>query len=425
MKSSTGVEEMDFLREINSNLIYIIGFSMAFIVTLLMTPLSKKFAFKVGAVAVPNARSMHQTPMPLAGGSAIVLGFAITVLILAPTMKSFQIEHYIGLIIGSILITVVGLLDDIYDLNARIKLFFQILAALIVVFSGTTIELISWPWASYGVLMLGPFSKIVTVIWIIGLTNAVNLIDGLDGLATGVSSIAALCLMFISILYNEPMVVLLTATLAGACMGFLPHNFNPAKIFMGDTGSTFLGFTLAVISVKGFIKSYTAITLVVAIIVLGLPIFDTSFAILRRIIKRQPVMKADRGHLHHRLVDKGYSHKKAVLTLYGISGGFGIAGILVAMNDTKFALYIILFMAIVWVTDLWYSKRQKKKAITLASEEAINNELDIINNATVNLSDIDNEEFESVEEENKKGSIRNDISIDSEIPIRAINTEIK
>ncbi|PKM95327.1 MAG: undecaprenyl-phosphate alpha-N-acetylglucosaminyl 1-phosphate transferase [Firmicutes bacterium HGW-Firmicutes-1] len=354
---------MDLLAGINSNLIYIVGFAMAFVITLLMTPLSKKFAFKVGAVAVPNARSMHKAPMPLAGGSAIVLGFAITVLALAPTMKSFRIEHYIGLIIGSILITVVGLLDDIYDLNARVKLFFQMLAALIVVFSGTTIELVTWPWAAGGVLMLGPMSKIVTVVWIIGLTNAVNLIDGLDGLATGVSSIAALCLMFISIIYKEPMVVLLTAALAGSCMGFLPHNFNPAKIFMGDTGSTFLGFTLAVISVKGFIKSYTAITLVIAIVVLGLPIFDTSFAILRRIIKRQPVMKADRGHLHHRLVDKGYSHKKAVLTLYGISGGFGIAGILVAMNDTIFALVIILLMGVVWVTDLMISKREKKKLL--------------------------------------------------------------
>lgn len=361
---------MNIMTILSNNWIYIAGFAMAFVISLLMTPFSKKFAFKVGAVAVPNARSMHQKPMPLAGGTAIVVGFAITVLILAPMMKSFRLENYVGLILGSILITVVGLLDDIYDLNARIKLFFQILAALIVVFTGTTIELISWPFASHGVLMLGPFSEIVTIIWIIGLTNAVNLIDGLDGLATGVSSIAALSLMFVSILFKEPMVVLLTASLAGACIGFLPHNFNPATIFMGDTGSTFLGFTLAVISAKGFIKSYTAITIVVAILVLGLPIFDTSFAILRRLINRQPVMKADRGHLHHRLVDKGYSHKRAVLTLYGISGVFGIAGVLVAMNDTKLALFIVILMALVWAGDLWYTGREKKKALkTIGPEE--------------------------------------------------------
>lgn len=357
---------MDFLFEIKVSLIYIIGFALAFFITLFMTPLSKKIAFKIGAVAIPNERSMHKEPMPLAGGTAIVLGFAVTVTLLAPIMKDFKIQNYIGLIIGGILITVVGLLDDIYNLNARIKLFFQILAALIVVFTGTTIEVFSWPWALGGVLKLGAFSKIITVIWIIGLTNAVNLIDGLDGLATGVSSIASLCLMFISILYGEPMVVLFTATLAGACMGFLPHNFNPAKIFMGDTGSTFLGFTLAVISINGLIKSFTAITIVIAVVVLGLPIFDTFFAILRRLIKRQPVMKADRGHLHHRLVDKGYSHKRAVLTLYGISGGFGIAGILFAMNDSKFAIFIIVFMGAIWILDaliMHFKKKSKKHSL--------------------------------------------------------------
>ncbi|MBC7960744.1 MAG: undecaprenyl/decaprenyl-phosphate alpha-N-acetylglucosaminyl 1-phosphate transferase [Vallitaleaceae bacterium] len=352
---------MDFLFDIKISLIYIVGFAIAYFVTMGITPLSKRFAFRIGAVAVPNERSMHKEPMPLAGGTAIVLGFAVTVTLLAPIMKGFEIQNYIGLIIGGILITVVGLLDDVYNLNARIKLSFQILAALIVVFSGTTINIVSWPWAPGGVLQLGAMSKLITVIWIIGLTNAVNLIDGLDGLATGVSAIASLCMMFISILYGEPIVVLLTATLAGSCMGFLPHNFNPAKIFMGDTGSTFLGFTLAVISINGLLKTYTALTIVIAVVILALPIFDTAFTILRRLINRQPVMKADRGHLHHRLVDKGYSHRRAVLTLYGISGGFGIAGILFAMNDTKFASSVIVFMGLVWIADSIISHLRKKR----------------------------------------------------------------
>lgn len=352
---------MDLFADLNSNLIYIISFALAFVITLILTPLSIRFAFQVGAVAIPNERSMHKKPMPLAGGTAIVLSFALTVILLAPTVKGFSFQNHIGLMIGAGLITIVGLLDDIYNLNARIKLFFQLLAAMLVVFSGTTIELVSWPWAESGIIHLGAMSKIITVIWIVGLTNAVNLIDGLDGLATGVTSIASLCLMFISILYGEPIVVILTAALAGSCMGFLPYNFNPAKIFMGDTGSTFLGFVLAVISIKGLLKSYTALTIIIAIIVMGLPIFDTSFAIIRRIIKRQPVMKADRGHLHHRLVDKGYSHKRAVLILYGISGGFGIAGILVAMKDFRFAVFIILFMAFVWAADLLLARRENKK----------------------------------------------------------------
>lgn len=354
---------MDFLKAIDSNILYVLGFGLAFFATLLMTPLSKRFAFKVGAIAQVKDRSMHTKPMPMAGGTAIITGFAVSVMILAPSMQGYKFSNHIGLVVGIIIISIVGLLDDIYDLNAKIKLFFQILAALIVVSTGTTIELISWPFAESRMLVLGAFAKPVTVIWIVGLTNAVNLIDGLDGLATGVSSIAALCLMVIAFLKGEPVIVLFAAALAGACIGFLPHNFNPASIFMGDTGSTFLGFTLAVISIQGLIKSYTAVTMVVAVIVLGLPIFDTSFAILRRLIRRKPIMQADRGHLHHRLVDKGLSHRNAVLALYGISGAFGIAGILVAMKDFKLAIFIIGFMAVVWLTDLvrTHHKRKSKK----------------------------------------------------------------
>lgn len=341
----------DFLKGINSNLIYIIAFSIAFAIACLVTPFSKKFAYKVGAIDMPKARGMHTKPMPLAGGTAIVMGFMVTVALIAPSIDNLELFHLVGLIGGGIVITIVGLLDDIYDLPAKAKLFFQILAALIVVFTGTTIQAVSWPWAPGGVILLGSFSKVITIIWIIGITNAVNLIDGLDGLATGISSIAALCLMFISILYGEPTAVLLTAALAGSCLGFLPHNFNPATIYMGDTGSTFLGFTLSVISIQGLIKSYTAITIIVAVLILGLPIFDTFFAILRRVANGKPVMQADRGHLHHRLVDRGYSHKRAVLTLYGVSGGFGIAGILIAMNDIKLALIIIGLIIVVWLFD--------------------------------------------------------------------------
>ncbi|WP_273327198.1 glycosyltransferase family 4 protein [Vallitalea guaymasensis] len=350
----------DFLKGINSNFIYIIAFAIAFVIACFTTPLSKKFAYKVGAIDMPKARGMNTKPMPLAGGISIVLGFLVTIALIAPSIKDLELIHLLGLIIGGVVITIVGLLDDIYDLPAKLKLFFQILAALIVIITGTTIHAISWPWAPGGVLLLGSFSNVITIIWIIGVTNAVNLIDGLDGLATGVSSIAALCLMFISILNGEPTAVLLTAALAGSCLGFLPHNFNPATIYMGDTGSTFLGFTLSVISIQGFIKSYTAITIIVAVLILGLPIFDTFFAILRRIANGKPVMQADRGHLHHRLVDRGYSHKRAVLTLYGISGGFGIAGILIAMNDIMFALIIIGLILVVWLLD-FIARRIKNK----------------------------------------------------------------
>lgn len=351
----------DFLKGIDSNLIYIIAFVIAFAIACFTTPLSRKFAYKVGAIDMPKARGMHTKPMPLAGGLSIVLGFIITVALIAPSIKNLEIKHLFGLILGGAVITIVGLLDDIYDLPAKLKLFFQILAALIVIFTGTTIQAISWPWAPHGVILLGSFSNVITIVWIIGVTNAVNLIDGLDGLATGVSSIAALCLMFISILHGESTAILLTAALAGSCLGFLPHNFSPATIYMGDTGSTFLGFTLSVISIQGLIKSYTAITIIIAVLILGLPIFDTFFAILRRIANGKPVMQADRGHLHHRLVDRGYSHKRAVLTLYGISGGFGIAGILIAMNDITFAIIIIGIIIAVWLLDTIVRKIKEKE----------------------------------------------------------------
>lgn len=346
------------MESVSGNLIYIIAFLIAFGIACLATPLSKKFAFKVGAIDMPKERGMHSKPMPLAGGTAIILGFIVTVLVLVPSIEELRFIQLIGLIIGSVVISIVGLLDDIFDLNAKTKLIFQIISGLIVVYTGTTIEIISWPWSSNGIIALGAFSKIVTILWIIGVTNAVNLIDGLDGLAAGVSSIASLCLMLISIINGDPIAILLTASLAGACLGFLPHNFNPATIFMGDTGSTFLGFTLAVISIQGLIKSYTAITVIVAAIVLGLPIVDTFFAILRRVAKGKPVMEADRGHLHHRLVDRGYSHRKAVLTLYGVSGGFGISGILVTTNDVLWAIIIIVIIMLIWLLDYAIIKKR-------------------------------------------------------------------
>jgi len=352
---------MEFLKGMNTNMIYITALVMAFFITNFMTPISKKIAKKVGAVAEPKAIGVHKKTMPLAGGLAIVTGFIVTALLMAPGMIGFNSMEFFGLIGGSLIITSLGFLDDIYQLSPKIRIFFQVLAALIIVLSGVSIHVLTWPWAEYGVIGLGTWGKILSVIWIVGLTNAVNLIDGLDGLATGVATIASVSLMVISFIFGSPVVVLLAAILAGACLGFLPYNFSPAKIFMGDTGSTFLGFVLAVISIQGLTKSYTVITLVVGMIVLGLPIFDTTFAIVRRVAKRQSIAQGDRGHLHHRLVDKGLSHKKVVLAMYAISGGFGIAGILFALHDFVLATAIVSMILIVWIGDIIYTSKHKKK----------------------------------------------------------------
>jgi UDP-GlcNAc:undecaprenyl-phosphate GlcNAc-1-phosphate transferase len=268
-------------------------------------------------------------------------------------MPFLDIKEILGVGVGAVVIFLLGFFDDIYELPSKLKFIVQISVGLLVALSGVRIEFLSNPFASNHPVFLNLFSIPITVIWIVGVTNAVNLIDGLDGLAAGISSIASLSLMVLSIYSGYPIAVLLTATLAGACLGFLPYNFNPASIFMGDTGSTFLGYILAITSILGLLKGYTLATIFIAVLILALPIFDTAFAILRRFLAGKPIMSPDRGHLHHRLVDKGYSHKRAVITLYGISGVFGLAAIAFVNHDLRFILGVFILMGV-----LFYSNRK-------------------------------------------------------------------
>lgn len=333
---------------------YIFSFLLSFLVAFLCTPLIKKVAFKIGAVDVPkDNRRIHKQPIARLGGLAIFYGFIVSFLVFS-SLNSVTL----GLLIGALVIVTVGVIDDIKPLNAKIKLMFQIIAALIVVYSGVEIHAITNPFTESKIssLELYGISTIITVLWIVGVTNAVNFIDGLDGLAAGVSSIAAVFLLFIALINGRTNEALLTAALAGATLGFLPFNFNPAKIFMGDTGSTFLGFTLAVISIQGTMKGYTAIALSVPLLVLGLPIFDTAFAICRRIIKRRPVMEADRGHLHHRLIDAGYSHKQSVLLLYVISTFLGVSALIVTESTHLRALIAVATVLIFLILGVKYIK---------------------------------------------------------------------
>ena len=216
--------------------------------------------------------------MPRMGGVAIVLGFTITVLMVNYFDKSMDSRQFAGFLVGALLIAGLGVVDDMKNLPAKLKFCVQILAALIVIFSGTRIQVVLWPVTAY----LQKFSIPITLVWIVGVTNAVNLIDGLDGLAAGVTSIAAMSLMVLCIMTGSTTAVGLTAALAGACLGFLPRNFNPAEIFMGDTGSTFLGFVLAVTSILGVFKGYALLALIVSVLCVGLPVFDTICAMLRK-----------------------------------------------------------------------------------------------------------------------------------------------
>jgi UDP-GlcNAc:undecaprenyl-phosphate GlcNAc-1-phosphate transferase len=241
------------------------------------------------------------------------------------------------MLLGAVIIVVLGIFDDIYALPAKPKFLVQIAAALIAVLAGNRIEVLSNPniFSPNPYWELGVLSIPVTVIWILAITNSVNFIDGLDGLACGVSTISAATMLVIALLVSERDVALMMAALVGACMGFLPYNFNPAKIFMGDTGSTFLGFIMATMSVEGMFKQYTIISFVVPFLMLGLPIFDVCFAVVRRVSHGQSPMKPDRGHVHHRLIDMGFSQKQAVGVLYVISAILGLSAVVLTAGGAE------------------------------------------------------------------------------------------
>lgn len=320
-------------------IVIMLALAVSTVVSFGMTPLVKKMAYKVGAIDVPkDARRMHKEPIPRLGGLAIAVSFLLTVLVFAEIDPQLQ-----GILMGAVIIVVLGVLDDCLTLRAPFKFVVQILAACIVVGHGCTIRYISNPIfiSDVAYLDLGSWSVPVTVIWIVAITNAVNFIDGLDGLAVGVSAISSATLLVIALLVAESNVALVVAALLGACLGFLPYNFNPAKIFMGDTGSTFLGFILACLSIQGMFKLYAIISFAVPFLILGIPIFDMCFAIIRRLAKHQNPMKADRGHVHHRLIDMGFSQKQAVAITYMLTAILGLAAVVLTSSGEAKALLLI------------------------------------------------------------------------------------
>jgi len=255
-----------------------------------------------------------------------------------------------GILLGAIVIVVLGVIDDILQLKAWIKLLGQIAAAVLAVCHGVVVEFVSHPVSlgggETGTFLLGILSIPLTVIWIVGITNAVNLIDGLDGLAVGISTIGSITMLVVGLLVADTNVALLLAALAGGCLGFMPFNLNPARIFMGDTGALLLGFVLSTVSVVGFFKFYALISFIVPLLAMALPILDTVFAVVRRTLKGQSPMTPDRGHFHHRLLDMGLSQKQTVAVLYSISAVLGLAAVVIASNsETRAVLVVIAFVA--------------------------------------------------------------------------------
>lgn len=312
---------------------------VAFFASILLTPLVKRLAFRIGAVDAPNYRKVHSRIMPRLGGLAIFLSFLIGLLILRPDS-----QYIVAIVIGATLIIITGVLDDMYEISAKAKMLGQLAAAGIIVFyGGIQIEFITLPFG--GELEFGFLSIPVTILWIIGITNAINLIDGLDGLAAGVSTIALITLSVMAFIMADFFVLAIAALLACSTIGFLFYNFHPAKIFMGDTGALFLGFMIAVLSLLGF-KNITMVSFIIPVIMLGVPISDTFFAIVRRVRNKQKWSDPDKSHLHHRLIDIGFSHRQTVLIIYGIAAMFGLFAIIFSMAKIWGAILLVTVILI-------------------------------------------------------------------------------
>lgn len=285
-----------------------------------MTPIVRVLAFKIGAVDVPlDNRRMHTKPIPRIGGLAIYLSFLITTLLFCNNDKQL-----VTIWIGGAVLVILGTIDDIYRLNAWLKFVIQLAAAGFAVWNGCVIDHINLGGAY---VHLGYLSIPLTVLWIAGLTNAINFIDGLDGLACGVSAISSLSLMIVVLLNGDIVSTVIFGILFGSCLGFLPFNSNPARIFMGDTGALFLGYSLAVMSVSGVFKLHAVLSFIVPLIVFAIPIFDAFFAIVRRLIAGKSPFSADRGHLHHRLIDMGFTQKESVKLIYATCAILGLVAI--------------------------------------------------------------------------------------------------
>ncbi len=321
------------------------------LISIASTPIVKKLAVKVKAIDVPkDERRVHKKPIPLLGGLAIYFSFIITLFLKEGMINNSEL----GIIIGATIIVIGGILDDMKDLKPGLKLMFQISAAIVLIISGVKINMLTNPFGGIdGTIDISWFRIPFTLFWVVGITNAINLIDGLDGLAAGVALISTVTIFIIALLHGRTEAAILTAILSGAIIGFLPYNFNPASIFMGDTGAQLLGFLLSAISMVGTIKSATAFAISVPILALGLPIYDTLFAMIRRKINGKPISLGDRGHLHHRLLDLGLTQRQTVIIMYFISAVLGGIAIIAMQISTVRSYFLVTGVITIIVFIAW------------------------------------------------------------------------
>ncbi len=339
-----------------------IAFAIAFVVTYVMVPVSKRIALRIGAIDYPGNRRVNTVPIPRCGGIALFVGFMAAfafVVVEAQTygrsMLDFVMERDVNLVLmvlGITIMFVAGLIDDIYQIRAKVKFFWQIVACVVVYISGISIDVMVNP-LNGQLFSLGWFDGIITVAYLLGFVNVTNLIDGLDGLAAGLAAIVSLCLFALVIGNGSFTISAMCLALIGVCLAFLRYNFYPATVFMGDCGSLFLGLIVGIVSIMGVVRTASIVLMLVPVVIAGVPVVDTASAIIRRMRGHKHIDEADLGHVHHRLLNRGFDQRKSVLILYGWSALLGVAGVAVGMIDGPGRFVVLAVMAAVVALAIW------------------------------------------------------------------------
>ena len=343
---------------------YITIVVLACVVTFFLTPAARWLAFRLGAIDQPGGRKVHRDPMPRFGGMAVFGGFCAPwgglYLVdnrVADTFQDYE-KLFGALMLGAVAMLVIGMIDDLKEMRPGRKFLAQLAVALGLYFGGFRIAAVSNPFGDP--FQLGWFSLPISVLWIVGLTNAINLLDGIDGLAAGVTACIALALALINILGGNIIVALLTLSLAGACLGFLPYNFSPARIFLGDSGSLFIGLVLSCIGMISLFKAATATFIVVPLILFALPLYDTASVMVGRALRGAPIFGADKTHVHHRLLLVGLSHRQAAVLLYGLCVALGGLAVLLSLQQANTPVFKIAGLILVTAVVTWWAWRRRR-----------------------------------------------------------------
>ncbi len=331
---------------------YAVLFAVAALVTIALTPLARKIAIKFDAIDYPSARRVNMLPIPRMGGIAIFGGIIAAIVVAVAGVHLLNWEdpfvpipdmdvNYWGVLVGVVVIFLVGAIDDVIDMNAKVKLLGQVVAACIVAASGVLLSSIHNPIGS-GFIDFGILAYPITVFYLVAFANVINLIDGLDGLASGITGISAITILVFAVLTSRPDAALFSVVLIGTCVGFLKSNFYPAKIFMGDSGALLLGFSLGLISLFAVARSALFVSLLVPILAAGVPILDTFFAIVRRKREHRPIDEADKGHIHHRLMKAGFSQRATVLIMWGWTALLSVCAVVVTRADNLVRIPVVI-----------------------------------------------------------------------------------